>query len=219
MLPSPSNKIVATVFSAFTEAQPDMTLRAAAMRLALLACGLCQPARGQSNPGPTASAPLWGYLSVVAPDETPRDVTAFAQAGTSLDRAIGTAERQDQGRVVEIGFSRQGGYLVTLATSAGLHYARINPVIGRLDTADRRDVSRARLDAQGQRDLDALAVTHVTLQEAVASAELLTKGRAVAAGMEQLAGVPQFYGQTVVGSGLAPVIVDPRTGRAARPQQ
>ncbi len=195
-----------------------MTLRAAAKRLALLACGLWQPAQGQPNPGLDAPAPLWGYLSVAAPNETPRDLTAFAHAGTPIDQAIEIVDRQNQGRAVEIGFLRQGGYAVTLATPAGLHYARINPATGALDTAGRPDISRAQLDAQGQRDLDALAATHVTLQQAVTSAEHLTGGHAVAAGVEQLAGVPQFYVQTVVGSGLAPVIVDPRTGRAARPQ-
>ena len=196
-----------------------MTLRAAAVRLALLACGLWQPAHGQPNPDPTMPTPLWGYLSVAAPNETPRDVTAFAHAGVSVAKAIEIADRQNPGRAVEIGFSRQGGYVVTLATSAGLHYARINPATAALATAGRPDISRAQLDAQGQRDLDALAATHVTLQQAVASAEHLTGGRAVAAGVEQLAGVPQFYVQTVVGSGLAAVIVDPRTGRAARPRQ
>ena len=191
-----------------------MKLRAA-IPLALLAGGLTHPAHAQQ---PGSPAPLWGFLSVATPDETPADVTAFAHVGLSVGRAIEIAEAHNQGRVVEIGFSRKGGYAVTLATPAGLHFVQVAAATGDLSAAGRPDVGRDRLDAQGQRDLDALAATHVTLEQAVRLAEHLTGGRSIAAGMEQLAGIPQFYVQTFTGQALAPVIVDPRTGRAARPQ-
>jgi hypothetical protein len=47
----------------------------------------------------------------------------------------------------------------------------------------------------------------------------VTGGNAIAAGVEQLGGIPQYYVQTVNKRKLDAVIVDPRTGHAARPLQ
>ena len=187
----------------------------------LLGAGLqaLAPQAQAANPSP---APLWGYLSVVPPTETAADVSAFARGRLSIVQAIDAAGKARNGRVIEIGFFRlhgAGSYDATIGAPDGLHYVRVDARTGAVRKGDRRDVPRDELDPQGLRDLATIGSVEIGLAQAVNSAEKVTGGNAIAAGVEQLGGIPQYYVQTVNKRKLEAVIVDPRTGRAARPLQ
>jgi uncharacterized membrane protein YkoI len=185
----------------------------------LLGAGL-QALALQAQAADPSPAPLWGYLSVVPPTETAADVSAFARSRMSIVQAIDEAGKARNGHVIEIGFFQwhgAGSYAATIGAPDGLHYVRVDPPTGAARKGDRRDIPRDELDPQGLRDLATIESAEISLAQAVNSAEKVTGGRAIAAGVEQLGGIPQYYVQTVNKRKLDAVIVDPRTGRAARP--
>jgi uncharacterized membrane protein YkoI len=176
----------------------------------------------QAQAADPSPAPLWGYLSVVPPTETAADVSAFAGSRLSIVQAIDEAGKAHNGCVIEIGFVRWHdtlSYAATLGAPDGLHYVHVDPRTGAVSKGDRKDVPRDELDPQGLRDLATIGSAEIGLAQAVNSAEKVTGGRAIAAGVEQLGGIPQYYVQTVNKRKLDAVIVDPRTGHAARPLQ
>jgi uncharacterized membrane protein YkoI len=168
----------------------------------------------------SSPAPLWGYLSPPPPFETSADVRAFSHLTCSIRQAIEAADRTQSGKVIEIGLVKHGHeklYHVIMGGPAGLYYLAVDPVAGAVRGAGRPDVTRAELDPEGLRDLATLESARFSLLAAVISAERLTGGAAIAAGVEQLGGIAQYYVQTVEKQKLIDVIVNPQTGRAARP--
>jgi uncharacterized membrane protein YkoI len=195
-------------------------------RAAVLCLATClaaaSPAAAQQA-APTTSpetAPLWGYIGLATPVETVADVTPFAGLHTPIDQALADAQRSGGGRVVEIGFARKGAagwYAALVARADGLRYLRIDPANGAVSNGDHADVTRAQLNAQGQRDLDALGASPIDLATAVADVER-GGGHVISAGIEQLNGVPQYYVETVLNGKLQPYTVDPQSGRVAKPE-
>ncbi len=109
-------------------------------------------------------------------------------------------------------------YAATIGNTDGLYTMRLDPITGQASATGRPTVTRAQLDSQGLRSLALLGSARTTLIQAITSAERLTGHRTIAASVEQLYGLPQYQVQTVHSGALAgSVIVDPQTGRAARP--
>jgi hypothetical protein len=122
--------------------------------------------------------------------------------------------------VVEIGFTTKNGtgrYSALVADNHGLRYLRVDPASGRIGKGDRPGLTRAELDAAGRRDLDALGTARIDLRQAVAAVEQSGRGTAISAGVEQLAGIPQYYVQTWKKGHLTGLVVDPRTGQITAP--
>jgi uncharacterized membrane protein YkoI len=167
----------------------------------------------------TQPAPLWGYIGLSVPTPAPDAVSASTHAVVTLRQAADDAQRGTAGTVVEIGFSKQRrgwAYVATLDTPAGLDRVLINPATGAISRADRPDVPRRALDVAALRDLAAMR-SAIPLTQAAAAAAALSGGRPIAAGLEQLGGIPQYCVQVVNGTKVSAVIVNPDTGRAARP--
>lgn len=168
----------------------------------------------------TSPVPIWGYLGLAVPNETSSDISSFGDAKLSIAQAIDVVQKQVDGRVIEIGFAHRNGagwYRVLVTSSDGLHSLRINPGTDALSRGDQPDMTRAELDVQGQRDLDALGSAKISLQQAVAAAEKTSGGKAMSAGVEQLEGIPQYYVQTVVKGKIVALIIDPHTGLVMSP--
>jgi uncharacterized membrane protein YkoI len=164
--------------------------------------------------------PLWGYIGLGVPAEKAGDIKPFGLAKLSTSQVIDQLQQQNNARVVEIGFAHKGsdGWYQALVTSAGgLRSLRVDPATGAVSKGDQPDLARADLDASAQRDLDAINSAPVDLRQAVASVEQTTGGRVIAAGIEQLVGIPQYYVQSVGKGKLAAFIVNPQTGRVAIP--
>jgi hypothetical protein len=166
-------------------------------------------------------APLWGYLSVAPLIEANKDLHALAPGSLSVGQAVVAFDRGGTGLVIEIGVSRDGGgafYAATIGDSNGLRFVRISPLTGLARAADHPVVSRAQLDAQGLRILAEISSAKITLPQAITIAEKFSGNRVVAAGIEQLHGLPQYYIQTARAAQLgSPVVVSPETGRAEKP--
>jgi uncharacterized membrane protein YkoI len=163
----------------------------------------------------TSPVPIWGYLGLAVPNETSSDISLFGDARLSIPQAIDAVQKHVDGRVIEIGFAHRNGegwYRVLVASSDALHSLRINPGTAAVSRGDQPDITRAELDTEGQRDLDALRSAKISLQQAVAAAEKTSGGKAMSAGVEQLEGIPQYYVQTLVKGRIAAFIVDPQTG-------
>lgn len=193
-----------------------------AVFLAALLFSLPQWSEASAQATHPAPAPLWGYLSVAPPRETAADVRALQSGRFSLEKAASSLDHGTSGRVIEIGFTHAGSasfYSVTIGGSDGLRYLRVDPRGGRTMAAARPPVARAQLDAEGLRILALLGSARITIEQAITAAEALTGKPAIAAGIEQLSGIPQYYVQVADLRKLGrPVIVNPETGRAARPQ-
>jgi hypothetical protein len=166
-------------------------------------------------------APLWGYLSAAPPIERNKDLRALAPGSLSLGQAVAAFDRGRTGLVIEIGVSRDAGaafYAATIGDSSGLRFVRIDFLTGLARSADHPVINRAQLDAQGLRVLAELGSARITLVQAITIAEKFSGKRAIAAGIEQLHGVTQYYIQTATDAQFgSPVVVDPVTGRAASP--
>jgi uncharacterized membrane protein YkoI len=189
--------------------------RSLAALIVIGVAGAAAPAQSAT----TQPAPLWGYLGLASPQPAPDAISAFTHAGVTLRQAIDDAQRSNAGKAIEIGFMKQRpgwAYAVTLDTPAGLHHVLINPGTGAASSTGAPDVPRRDLDAAGLRDLDSMQ-SAIPLAQAAAAAERLAGGRAIAAGLEQLGGIPQYYVQVVTGTKIRAVIVNPATGRAAPP--
>jgi hypothetical protein len=181
--------------------------------LGLAVCGAAEAAA----PG----EPLWGSIGLAAYAETPADLSHFADAGISMDAALAAVKQQHAGRLVEIGFSSgtdAPSFAGLLETASGLQPILIDPATGAIRDADRPRIARADLDAVGQRDLAALDTAHVSLEEAISRIEQISRNRVISAGVEQLAGIPQYYLQTASSGRLDAWIVDPATGRVMHPE-
>jgi uncharacterized membrane protein YkoI len=167
------------------------------------------------------SAPLWGYIGLATPAETPADVAHFGTPAVSVAQAMADVQTQRAGRVVEIGYAYNNGaaiYTALVAAQGGLQFLRVDPATGTLANGDHPDIARDSLDATGQRDLDRLTTAPVDLPKAVALVTAQGGGPVIDAGIEQLGGIPQYYVQTVAKGRLAPWTVDPQTGRVGRPE-
>jgi uncharacterized membrane protein YkoI len=162
----------------------------------------------------------WGYLGLAAQPEAAADVDAFGSAKLSLLQAIEAVRKGGAARIAEIGFKHEGqfaGFIVGVAGPGGVHYLRVNGTTGAVSKSNQQTLTRAKLDAQGKRVLAAIGSARFDLAQAVAAAEHSTGGKAISAGMEQLAGIPQYYVQTVGAGKLQALAVDPTTGQAIAP--
>ena len=170
-----------------------------------------------------AQAPLpdphsgWGSRGLAAASEPDSAFKPFGEVKVAIAAAIDAAGKQGNGRVVEISFDHKDGagwYLVAVATPAGLHYLRVDAGSGDVKSAQLPDIPEAAFDREARAVLSAIMTAKYDLAQAVAAAEKVSGGKAIAAGMEQIGGIPQYYIQTVAKGKLRSVIIDPQTGQA-----
>jgi hypothetical protein len=171
--------------------------------------------------GAAPPPPLWGTIGLAVPPATSAELGDFAGAKLSVAQAMQAVQQGRAGRVVEIGYASKGGtgwYSVLMADSGGLHYLQVDPVSGAISQGDRADITPGELDQVGQRDLAGLTAAKFGLDQAVAEVMAQAgRGQVICAGVEQLAGIPQYYVTTVAGQKFGGWIVDPTTGRVKRP--